>query len=275
MPEVPGKIKLEHYHRYIFASHLVKEKKVLDIACGEGYGSEILAHFSSHVVGVDISYEAIHHAGQKYKRPNLEFKQGLCNKIPLADSTIDVVVSFETIEHHDQHEAMFKEIKRVLTPEGILIISCPEKFQYTDKPRGNNPHHVKELYRHQFEDLIARHFHNVAFHGQRVVYGSAIFREDGPSSNYTAYWSNDTLAETPGMLQPLYLIAVASDSEIPPLSSGILEEPNNEIEIIHSLLYKRDVEISLLYKSLSWRITKPLRVFLRILGKIRRSITNA
>jgi ubiquinone/menaquinone biosynthesis C-methylase UbiE len=274
-PEERGKIELEHFHRYIFTSNIVKEKQVLDIACGEGYGSNILADFASHVIGVDISDEAILHAKHKYKKSNLEFKQGSCDEIPLVDSSIDTVVSFETIEHHDKHEAMLKEIKRVLKPGGILIISSPEKHEYTDIVGSNNPHHVKELYRQEFEDLIISYFHNVAFLGQRVVYGSAILREDGPSFTYTSNWPDNALTQTPGMQRPLYLIAVASDSEIPLLSSSILEQPDNQIEItisyLNSQIIKRDIQIKSLLVSLSWRITKPLRVLERIIqeGELR------
>jgi len=292
MPEVQGKIELEHYHRYIFASHFVKGKLVLDIACGEGYGSTILADFASHVVGVDISEEAIEHVKQKYEKPNLEFKQGSCDAIPLDNSSIDVVVSFETIEHHDRHEEMLQEIKRVLKPDGILIISSPDKYEYSDKPGRTNIYHVKELYRHDFEGLIARHFQNMVSFGQRVLYGSAILREDGPSSINTVDLGDDSFVSIPGMQRPLYLIAVASDSVIPPLPSSILEPPDNHIDTLNAIIAKRDYQISLLNEyssslngklfwltenlssltnSFSWRITKPLRVVQRIVqeGGIR------
>lgn len=271
MPDEHGKIELEHFHRYIFASNLVQGKYVLDIACGEGYGSDILAGYALHVIGIDISHEVILHARHTYKKTNLEFMQGSCDGIPFADSSIDAVVSFETIEHHDRHEAMLREIKRVLKPGGILIISSPEKHEHTDTLGYINPHHVKELYRQEFEDLITSYFHNVAFHGQRVVYGSAILREDGPSFAYSSAWPDNSLTQTPGMQRPMYLIAVASDSEIPPLSSGILEQPDNQIEIaesyLNSQLISRDLQIKLLNEnltsiteSLSWRMTKPLRI---------------
>jgi len=63
----------------------------------------------------------------------------------------DLVVSFETIEHHDEHEQMLAEVKRVLKPDGMAIISSPDKAIYTDKPEYHNSFHVKELYREEFE----------------------------------------------------------------------------------------------------------------------------
>ena len=300
MPEVQGKIELEHFHRYIFASHFVKGKLVLDIACGEGYGSNMLAAgIASHVIGVDISEEAVEHAKQQYQKPNLEFKQSSCDAIPLADSSIDVVVSFETIEHHDRHEEMLQEIKRVLKPDGILIISSPDKYEYSDKPGRTNIYHVKELYRHEFDGLIAHHFQNMISYGQRVLYGSAILREDGPSSIYTAELTDDTFVQAPGIQRPLYLIVVASDAKLPPLPSSILEPPDNHIDTLNDIITKRDYHISVLKEhsslliekvsslndklflltenlssltnSFSWRITKPLRVVQRIVqeGGIR------
>jgi 2-polyprenyl-3-methyl-5-hydroxy-6-metoxy-1,4-benzoquinol methylase len=271
IPEERGKIELEHVHRYIFASDLVKGKTVLDIACGEGYGSDLLAGFASNVIGVDISNEAIIHAKEKYKKANLEYKQGSCDAIPLVDSSIDVVVSFETIEHHDKHEAMLSEIKRVLKPSGILIISSPEKHEHTDILGYNNPYHVKELYRHEFDNLISRYFKNMEYYGQRVIYGSAILKEDSPSFIHITDINNATSLKSSDLRQPLYIIAIATDSEIPLQSSTILEQQINQIEAIHLLIIKKDMQISMMTESLSWRITKPLRVLQRILeeGTIR------
>src|SRR5687768_2473380 len=116
VPEIRGDIALEHLHRYLLAKQLVAGKTVLDIASGEGYGSSILAESAFKVAGVDISREAVSHAQAKYRAENLEFLLGSCSVIPLSDASVDVVVSFETIEHHDEHELMIKEIKRVLRP---------------------------------------------------------------------------------------------------------------------------------------------------------------
>src|SRR5436190_4788638 len=98
VPEVSGNIRLEHLHRYLIARELSRDKCVLDIACGEGYGSNLLASVAANVVGVDIAQNAIDHAAVRYSRQNLQFKQGSCEAIPLPDGAVDVVVSFETIE---------------------------------------------------------------------------------------------------------------------------------------------------------------------------------
>src|SRR5687768_490230 len=118
-------VAIDHLHRYAVAAQLAKDKDVLDIASGEGYGSNLLSKLSKSVIGVDISSEAVLHAKEKYTNINLEFKEGAADKIPLQDCSVDMVVSFETIEHHDLHDKMLQEIKRVLRPEGMVIISSP------------------------------------------------------------------------------------------------------------------------------------------------------
>ena len=142
LPEVAGQVALEHVHRYLCARAYCQGKAVLDVASGEGYGSALLAVTAERVIGVDLAAEAVAHAQARYRRPNLEFRQGSCIAIPLPDASFDVVVSFETIEHIDQHEAMLAEIKRVLKPDGLLIISSPEKREYSDSPNYKNAFHV-------------------------------------------------------------------------------------------------------------------------------------
>ena len=144
LPEITGDIELEHLHRYAIARDLAYGKDVLDIACGEGYGSELLATVARKVTGVDISEETIAHAARKYVRPNIAFAVGSCACIPLADASVDLVVSFETIEHHDRHLEMMQEIRRVLRPAGVLIISSPDKHEYSDVPDYKNEYHVKD-----------------------------------------------------------------------------------------------------------------------------------
>src|SRR5437764_12696872 len=90
-----GQVLYEHLHRYALAVALAKEKRVLDIACGEGYGANLLAAVSAHVIGVDIDASVIHHAKHTYRKENLSFRQGSCLQIPVDDQTVDLVVSFE------------------------------------------------------------------------------------------------------------------------------------------------------------------------------------
>ncbi|MGB7416076.1 MAG: class I SAM-dependent methyltransferase, partial [Thermosynechococcaceae cyanobacterium] len=115
-----NEVAVEHLHRYAITMELVKGKKVLDLASGEGYGSSLMAQVASHVTGVDISQEALDHARKKYLKSNLLFLQGSADNIPVESNTIDIVVSFETIEHHDKHEEMLLEIKRILKSDGLL-----------------------------------------------------------------------------------------------------------------------------------------------------------
>jgi ubiquinone/menaquinone biosynthesis C-methylase UbiE len=131
VPEARGNIELEHLHRYLQACEIAAGKVVLDIASGEGYGSAMLANRAGRVFGVDNSLEAVEHARNRYKKENLEFMAGHCAAIPLPDKSVDLVVSFETIEHHDKHHQMMREIKRVLRPAGALLISSPDKRWYS------------------------------------------------------------------------------------------------------------------------------------------------
>jgi SAM-dependent methyltransferase len=156
---------------------------------------------------------------------------GSCADIPLPDSSIDVVVSFETIEHHDQHERMMEEIKRIMRPKGILLISSPDKNNYSDDPGFSNQYHVKELYEHEFKSLIKNYFNNVVFLGQRVVYGSVILAES--SAITTTYWKEDEIIKSsPGLARPLFWVALASDADLPRLTFGIFEQPMEEAEVL-------------------------------------------
>ena len=94
LPEQPGRIRYEHLHRYYLANDLVAGKDVLDIACGEGYGCDLMADAAAQVIGVDIDEETIRRARQTYaERGNLRFLAGGCEAIPLADHSVDVVLS--------------------------------------------------------------------------------------------------------------------------------------------------------------------------------------
>ncbi len=209
---------IEHLHRYAIAAEICKGLDALDIASGEGYGSNLLSFSAGKVTGVDISKETVTAAAQKYRRDNLVYKEGSAAAIPLADNAVDVVVSFETIEHHDQHGKMLSEIKRVLKPGGILIMSSPDKKYYTDVPGYNNPFHVKELYFEEFKTLINSNFKFANFMSQKLVIGSLMLPEK-PTGNFVEYTGDYQNIYTTGEFTPVYNMCIASDNEF---NDGIL-----------------------------------------------------
>jgi len=211
---------IEHLHRYAFAMEYVKNKVILDIASGEGYGSNLLAQVATKVIGVDISEEAVSFASQKYVRTNLEFKVGSADLIPLPDNCVDVVVSFETLEHHEKHEEMMQEVKRVLKPDGLMIISTPDKSIYHRRD-PDNVYHVKELYVSEFESLIKKYFKKSSFLEQRVVFGSFLSSKLPNESERLNFYSGDFNQVTSGLdysldflNQPFFILCLASDQDV-------------------------------------------------------------
>ncbi|MEA5569986.1 class I SAM-dependent methyltransferase [Calothrix sp. UHCC 0171] len=215
VPSLDGAIKYEHLHRYAMCLQFVTGKSVLDIAAGEGYGSALLAKVAEFVVGVDIDSESVEYAKLKYSSyENLNFLVGSCESVPLADHSVDVVTSFETIEHHDKHEEMMQEIKRVLKPGGLLILSSPNRLVHTDEANHSNPFHVKELYYSELVDLLNRYFNYYQIYGQRLGMGSFVFSLESTSENQLkAYTGNiDKLYQQVCSLKsPLYFVAICSD----------------------------------------------------------------
>ena len=215
IPGVPGEIWYEHWHRYHFAAPLVAGREVLDIACGAGYGSALLARRAAHVTGADISLAAVDHARARYaSMANVEFRQADCAALPFTDASFDAVVSFETIEHIAAQEAFLVEVRRVLRPDGLVILSCPNKVEYTDKRGWTNEFHVRELYRDELAALIAPRFAHAAWYGQRPSFYSVVWPEQGAPLGQIFEVSEPTAdTPSPGHARPLYFIVIASGSQ--------------------------------------------------------------
>jgi O-antigen biosynthesis protein len=229
LPTESGIIRHEHLHRYAWCRPLVKDKAVLDIACGEGYGSAMLARDAASVVGVDISAEAIEHAQKAYAgKERLKFREGSATAIPMPDHSVDVVVSFETIEHHDKHEEMIQEIRRVLRPDGILIMSSPNRPVYTEKASHYNEFHVKELDFGEFDELLRSRFAKVRYYGQRIAVGSVIAANEAKDLGRTMDAFADTgdeVSERVARLgDPVYFVAIATSetASLPSPDSSVL-----------------------------------------------------
>ena len=177
-PNLAGEMWAEHWHRYHFVLPLIAGKKVLDVASGEGYGSALMASAADTVTGVDISEDAVAHASAAYaERKNLNFRQGSCARLPFDDATFDAVVSFETIEHITEQIEFLDEIKRVLKPAGLLIMSSPNRAEYSDARGYSNEFHVKELYRAEFAALLGERFGHLCWFSQRNAFVSMIVPE--------------------------------------------------------------------------------------------------
>jgi ubiquinone/menaquinone biosynthesis C-methylase UbiE len=225
LPEVSGQIAFEHLHRYYFAKSLVKGCRVLDVACGEGYGSWILSSEALEVVGVDIAPDAVTHARERYTDSNVSFVEASAAKLPFDDGVFDAVVSFETIEHVTFHKEMMSEIKRVLNKDGIFIISSPNKQYYSIESGYHNPFHVKELFKEEFTELVESYFSNVMLFGQRVVHGSLMVMDNEQVETGFASMvsSGSELHSTGGLAKPLYDLLVASDVALPVVSNTLFE----------------------------------------------------
>lgn len=224
VPRLGGNIRFEHVHRYLLAREWCRNRRVLDIACGEGYGTALLADVARSAHGVDVALDAVRHAHAQYGRPHVTFSVGDCAAIPLRDASVDVVVSFETIEHHGAHEAMMAEVRRVLVPGGVLIISSPDRREYSEIPRYRNPFHVKELSREEFEALLRTTFSHVALAGQRMKAGSLIWPQTpGPAQPFAGFSESSRDAGVGPLGPALYLIGIASDRPVDPLPASLLE----------------------------------------------------
>ena len=206
-------VEAEHLARYAWAGALVAGRRVLDAGCGLGYGAAALARAGAdRVVGVDIA-EAVVEAARALAGPEIEFQVGDVHALGFPDASFDAVVCFEVIEHVDERDAVLSELKRVLAPGGIALISSPNRDVYVP----GNPHHVHEYRPDELREHLRQHFAEVELRRQHNWIASAIlddeaFAEDGgrPIENLRA---GKTLAASPG--DETYTIAIASDQALP------------------------------------------------------------
>lgn len=211
-PECVREIWYEHWHRYAFAGALAGDRRVLDAACGEGYGSALLAQTAASVLGLDLSPLAVAHAQARYgARPNLEFRQGDCTQLDaLPDAAFDLIVSFETLEHVQEQERMLDGFARLLAPGGVLLVSTPDKRNYSELPGFRNEHHVRELYRDEFEALLAARFPQRRLYAHKLLFQSALWSLDG-GGDFAATTLDARETLQPGLAYPpLYYIAACS-----------------------------------------------------------------
>jgi SAM-dependent methyltransferase len=220
---IGGQVQIEHYHRYLFARSFVSGLDVLDVASGEGYGAALLAQVACSVVGVEYSEPTVHAAAGNFPRSNLRFVRADARVLPLADACMDAVVSFETIEHFDRQDEFLCEIRRVLRPNGMFIVSTPDRDVYSPAGSAVNPFHVHELTRIEFAALLGGVFRHVQTVQQRVLIGSALLGGIGSNMPPLVFDRRGDMhfEACIGLPRAPYVIAVASDCESPALPPSL------------------------------------------------------
>jgi SAM-dependent methyltransferase len=156
-----------HVERYRFALDQIREGEVVvDAACGSGYGTELIADKAAQVIGLDISDHALHYAIRHHKRTNIEYRQANFDlPIPLPSLTFDAIVCFETIEHVSNPDQLVSELHRILKPDGLLILSSPDRA-VSERLHHRNKFHVHELSRLELTTLIGKRFTIDELYGQ-------------------------------------------------------------------------------------------------------------
>ncbi len=268
IPTEQGRIRLEHYHRYAMVLDMVKKKAVLDVACGEGYGSFLMADVAHTVIGVDISDEAVRHASSVYNKPNLKFLHGSATNLVFPDDLFDVVVSFETIEHLAEQEQMLAEIRRVLRPNGALVISSPNRPIYSEESGDHNEFHVKELDFQEFDNLIRSKFLVIEYFGQRLLMSSVI-QPLTATPNTSSVWSDNgsKLNDNAAILKdPVYFVAVcgSTSASMPNLGMSALYPASMDLvkhyvgfakwaKSLEKIVTERDTQIASLSQAVTER----------------------
>jgi SAM-dependent methyltransferase len=242
---IPGQVNddlwSEHVARYAFASRFAEGKRVLDAGCGAGYGSAELAQSALQVTGLDIAPDAVEYARATYPLPNLLFLVSSCIATPFRPNSFELVVAFEVIEHLQDYRAFLNECARVVTPQGLFIVSSPNKSYYAESraKTGPNPFHEHEFEADEFVSELSRVFSNVrlllenrvesfAFHPARTFWPAGV-RIDG---------GGGTAAEAN------FLIGLCSFGRLPdpqsfvyvPKAANLLREREQHVQLLEQQL---------------------------------------
>jgi 2-polyprenyl-3-methyl-5-hydroxy-6-metoxy-1,4-benzoquinol methylase len=173
LPDVPGENYWfrRHLAVYEWIAPRVAGKRVVDMACGEGYGADVLAGTAARVVGVDANPAAHEHARLRYVRPNLSYERALVESFA---EPCEAVVFLQTIEHVQDPGAILEHFKSMLTPGGAVYVSTPNLLTLAPPgaEKSDNPWHVREYRAEEFRALCEGHFAGVEllglFHARKL-----------------------------------------------------------------------------------------------------------
>ena len=217
-------IEAEHQVRYRLAVDLVPGRRVLDAGCGVGWGSELLRLAgAASVVGVDISEEAL--ADARRRAPECEFVPGDLEKLPFPDHEFDVVVCIEALEHTEDTDGTLDQLVRVLSPDGVLLVSSPNPGVY----EAGNPFHLHELTADELHRGLAARFPHTRLLRQHRLLASVVFADDSVPAPLDAFELHGlgVAALKPGA--ETYSLVVASNAELPEIPPWAALSPATEL----------------------------------------------
>lgn len=246
---IPGQVDPdlwnEHLSRYLFAARLSAHRRVLDIACGTGYGAAELALNAASVTGIDISEDAIAHARENFVRPNLTFEHAPAQSIPLPGASFDLITAFEVIEHLADWRDLLSEAKRLLAPSGQFLVSTPNKGYYADsrKLAGPNPFHAHEFEFDEFQQALREFFPHVTFWLQNHT-STVVFQPLGQST--ASHLRLETTEPDPSAAH-FYLAVCAASPMLGtptfvylPTAGNVLRERERHIAELEAEIAKKD-----------------------------------
>jgi SAM-dependent methyltransferase len=273
-------VHAEHLVRYLVATQLAPSRRVLDAACGEGYGTALLqAAGASPATGLDVDERTLAHARSRHPGP--DFVVGDVRELPFADDSFDLVACFETIEHVPDPDGVLVELRRVLADDGLLLVSTPNKHEYLVE----NEFHEREFFHEEFVALLEAQFEQVEILLQHnwltsAVLAPALAREASGDEPLELELRKVAAIE-PGA--ELYTLALCGSIALPRLRpAGVvssvdeahrlakrLVEAERAAERWHTEYRRAQGTLLDVYGSAWWRMTAPLR---RLVELVRRRI---
>ncbi|MEP0980865.1 class I SAM-dependent methyltransferase [Leptolyngbya sp. FACHB-17] len=177
---------VDHMIRYAMVAPFVRGKRVLDISCGTGYGTQFIAlQGAREVIGVDVDQASIDFASKYYQHPQVTYLQSDAHYVQsLEDASFDLIVSFETIEHLPHPRQFLAEVRRLLKPDGQLFLSCPNDHRVSP---WISPYHLHRFRFNEFRDLFLSLFGEAVFFGQHYIVASCLVKPIAPQSKVSQF----------------------------------------------------------------------------------------
>jgi SAM-dependent methyltransferase len=271
-------VHAEHLVRYLMATELASGRRVLDAACGEGYGTALLAAAGARsATGVDLDELTIAHAEGRHA--GAKFVRADVRQLPFEDGAFDLVVSFETIEHVRDPESVLDEFRRVLADDGLLIVSTPNKHHYLVE----NEFHEREFFHEEFVALLGTRFPILDVLLQHNLVTSAVL-PPAVATERSGEHDHDLVFRKVAGVEPggeLYTVVLCGRGELPrvkgaAVAAGVDEahelarrvvDAERTAEMWHAEYERAEQTLLQVYASVWWRATAAPR---SLLERVRR-----